>query len=124
MNKLNSNFNELKLMRNYPKIYLINYLTDLQMNLNKEEKENYSKVLKIIQSSNYLNYEIKLKAIDEEILFIEQLLANNSIDSSETINKTMKSIDKIKYKIEKLIFSDETIVLLFKNYIDYINLLF
>jgi len=104
MNKLNSNFNELKLMRNYPKIYLINYLTDLQMNLNKEEKENYSKVLKIIQSSNYLNYEIKLKAIDEEILFIEQLLANNSIDSSETINKTMKSIDKIKYKIEKLIF--------------------
>ena len=124
MNKLNSNFNELKLMRNYPKIYLINYLTDLQMNLNKEEKENYSKVLKIIQSSNYLNYEIKLKAIDEEILFIEQLLANNSIDSSETINKTMKSIDKIKYKIEKLIFSDETILLLFKNYIDYINLLF
>jgi hypothetical protein len=124
MNKLNSNFNELKLMRNYPKIYLINYLTDLQMNLNKEEKENYSKVLKIIQSCNYLNYEIKLKAIDEEILFIEQLLANNSIDSSETINKTMKSIDKIKYKIEKLIFSDETILLLFKNYIDYINLLF
>jgi hypothetical protein len=36
----------------------------------------------------------------------------------------MKSIDKIKYKIEKLIFSDKTIVLLFKNYIDYINLLF
>ena len=102
MNKLNSNLNELKLMRNYPKIYLINYLTDLQMNLNKEEKENYSKVLKIIQSSNYLNYEIKLKAIDEEIIFIEQLLANNSIDS-ETINKTMKSIDKIKLKIEKLI---------------------
>jgi hypothetical protein len=48
MNKLNTNFNELKLMRKYPKMYLINYLTDLQMNLNKEEKENYSKVLKIL----------------------------------------------------------------------------
>jgi hypothetical protein len=123
MNKLNTNFNELKLMRNYPKMYLINYLTDLQMNLNKEEKENYSKVLKIIQFSNNLNSEIKFKAIDKEIKFIEQLLTNNSIDL-EAINKTMKSIDKIKYKIEKLIFSDETIVLLFKNYIDYINLLF
>ena len=93
------------------------------MNLNKEEKENYSKVLKIIQFSNNLNSEIKFKAIDKEIKFIEQLLTNNSIDL-EAINKTMKSIDKIKYKIEKLIFSDETIVLLFKNYIDYINLLF
>ena len=93
------------------------------MNLNKEEKENYSKVLKIIQFSNNLNSEIKFKAIDEEIKFIEQLLTNNLIDL-EAINKTMKSIDKIKYKIEKLIFSDETIVLLFKNYIDYINLLF
>ena len=123
MNKLNTNFNELKLMRNYPKMYLINYLTDLQMNLNKEEKENYSKVLKIIQFSNNLNSEIKFKAIDKWIKFIEQLLTNNSIDL-EAINKTMKSIDKIKYKIEKLIFSDKTIVLLFKNYIDYINLLF
>ena len=93
------------------------------MNLNKEEKENYSKVLKIIQFSNNLNSEIKFKAIDKWIKFIEQLLTNNSIDL-EAINKTMKSIDKIKYKIEKLIFSDETIVLLFKNYIDYINLLF
>ena len=123
MNKLNTNFNELKLMRNYPKMYLINYLTDLQMNLNKEEKENYSKVLKIIQFSNNLNSEIKFKAIDKWIKFIEQLLTKNSIDL-EAINKTMKSIDKIKYKIEKLIFSDKTIVLLFKNYIDYINLLF
>ena len=93
------------------------------MNLNKEEKENYSKVLKIIQFSNNLNSEIKFKAIDKWIKFIEQLLTKNSIDL-EAINKTMKSIDKIKYKIEKLIFSDETIVLLFKNYIDYINLLF
>jgi hypothetical protein len=33
------------------------------MNLNKEEKENYSKVLKIIQCSNYLNSEIKFKSI-------------------------------------------------------------
>ena len=80
-------------------------------------------MLKIIQFSNNLNSEIKFKAIDEEIKFIEQLLTNNLIDL-EAINKTMKSIDKIKYKIEKLIFSDETIVLLFKNYIDYINLLF
>ena len=93
------------------------------MNLNKEEKENYSKVLKIIQFSNNLNSEIKFKAIDKWIKFIEQLLTKNSIDL-EAINKTMKSIDKIKYKIEKLIFSDKTIVLLFKNYIDYINLLF
>ena len=78
-------------------------------------------MLKIIQFSNNLNSEIKFKAIDKWIKFIEQLLTNNSIDL-EAINKTMKSIDKIKYKIEKLIFSDETIVLLFKNYIDYINL--
>jgi len=119
MNKLKQQLEELKLMQKKPKFYLANYFVDLraqvdlELTFKKDQNEKYMQIIQEIQSfeSACLKLTKTIYDFDEEIQIIEHQLVEEVIQENQIAAK----IDFIEKKIEKVSFSNKTILFL-NNY--------
>lgn len=114
MNQIKSELEELKIMQKHPKIYLSNYFNDLlskiylEFIIKEEIKQKWLEIKEKIQlfESKSLEQIKPFTTFDNEIDSIEEKLQNNSID----LEQAVKLIDDLKLKIEKILFSNKTIL--------------
>jgi hypothetical protein len=119
MNKVKRAIEDLRLMQQYPKFYLANYFSDLKREIDLEFiplNENYSEIINMIEKAEINSYNNARKFItfDSQIDFIEKQLDNNN--SNPHLNYLLRLIDELKYKIEKYLHSNKTIMFL-KNWV-------
>jgi hypothetical protein len=105
---------ELKLMQKHPKFYLANFFSDLKRQvdltfaLKLNEKKKYIEIISKIESFEQECYNIKpFDTFNNEIQSIEQQILNN--------NNNNNKIDDIKYKIERKLFNNKSILFM-KDY--------
>ncbi len=116
MDKITSELEELKLMQLYPRLYLANYFSELKRQVDldffykMEENEKYIEMINRIQLFENDSYN-KIKpfnTFNKDFEFVEQLVNNgNEVQA-------IKLIDEIKYKIERTLFSNRSIMYLKK----------
>ena len=107
---------ELKQMQKFPRFYLSNYFDELKNEIDikyavkQDEQVKYLEIIKNIESFEQDAYK-KSKSFntyDEEIELIEDKL-NNILLNYYNLTALEKLIDKLKYKIEKWLFSNKSI---------------
>ncbi len=119
MKNINTKIETLKSMQKYPKFYIANFFSDLKKEidlvfaLKLTEKLKYIELINRIESlENDLYKKSKpFNTFNKEIQFIEQQINDYNLD----INEKNKSLDEIKYQIEKKLFSNKSILFM-KNY--------
>ena len=112
---------ELKQMQNFPRFYLSNYFDelkneiDLKYAVEQDEQVKYLEIIKNIESFEQEAYK-KCKSFntfDKEIKSIEDKLNDSNL------NEITQLIDELKYKIEKILFSNKSIFFYDLVYNDY-----
>lgn len=121
MNKVKRAIEELRIMQQHPKFYLANYFSDLKREIDLEfipVNENYLEIINMIEKTEMDSYNNakKFNTFENQIDFIEQQLDNNNNNSNSHLNDLLRSIDEIRYKIEKCLHSNKTIIFL-KNWV-------
>jgi hypothetical protein len=121
MNEIINQIDELKQMQRFPRYYLSKYFEELKTQvdtkyaLKLDEKDKYLEIINRIESfeqNAYNKWSSKsIKTYDDEIKLIEDKLNNNL---NNVINIT-KLIGELKLKIEKMIFSNKTILFIDKK---------
>jgi hypothetical protein len=127
MNEIINQINELKQMQKFPRYHLSKYFDELKAqvdtkySLKLDEKEKYLKITSNIESFEQTAYnKWKSKSIntyDTEINSIEGKFNNNLTDIT-------KLIDEVKFKIEKMLFSNKSILFIEKTNFDFVSNLF
>jgi hypothetical protein len=112
MNVLIEEIDELKQMQKFPRLYLSNYFDDLKNEIDlkyavkQDEQVKYLEIIKIIELFEQDAYKKSklFNIFDNEIKLIEDKLnVLNLIEITQLI-------DELKYKIEKKIFSNKSIL--------------
>ncbi len=121
MDKITLKIDEIKSIQKNPKFYLANYFNYLKRKVNSAFFEN-QKQLEIINRINLFEKDLNNKTVpfnsfNHEIQLIEHQLTKNDFN----INKTLKSIDEIKYKIEKKLFSNKSCIFFRNQFLLIIN---
>jgi len=116
MNEIIDQIEELKQMQRFPRYYLSKYFEELKTQvdtkyaLKLDDKDKYLEIINRIESFEqdaYNKWSSKsIKTYDDEIKLIEDKL-NNNLNSVIDITKL---IGELKLKIEKIIFSNKTIL--------------
>jgi hypothetical protein len=117
MNEIINQIEELKQMQRFPRYYLSKYFEELKTQvdtkyaLKLDEKDKYLEIINSIESFEqdaYNKWSSKsIKTYDDEIKLIEDKLNNNLND----VTDITKLIGELKFKIEKMIFLNKTILL-------------
>jgi hypothetical protein len=122
MDEIKTKLQELKSMQETPDIYLFNYYSDLKQqvdltfsNEQKEvlEEEKYIEIIdkiKIFKQNSYKQIQ-PFNTFDNLIELLEQILNDSDLE----VDIIMKLIDKLKYEIEKTLFSNKSIMFI-KDY--------
>jgi len=122
MDEIKTKLKELKSMQETPDIYLFNYYSDLKQqvdltfsNEQKEvlEEEKYIEIInsiKIFEQNSYKQIK-PFNTFGDQIELIEQKLSDSDLE----IDIIVKLIDKVKYEIEKTLFSNKSIMFI-KDY--------
>jgi len=115
MDEIINQIDELKKKQQFPRYYLSKYFDDLKAQvdlkyaLNLDENEKYLEIIRHIESFEQNAYNIwnnrRINAYHDEIDSIKEKLNNNF--NLDDINKL---IDQTKYKIEKMMFSNKSIL--------------
>jgi hypothetical protein len=121
MNEIINQIEELKQMQQFPRYYLSKYFEELKTQvdtkyaLKLDEKDKYLEIINSIESfeqNAYNKWSSKsINTYDDEIKLIEDKL-NNNLNSVSDITKL---IGELKLKIEKMIFSNKTILFIDKK---------
>jgi Leucine-rich repeat (LRR) protein len=109
--------NYIKIIKQTPRLFLANYFFDLRtevdlvFQLKLDEKEKYQEIIKRIDSfeedvNRRFKYGQQLDAFNNEIQSTEQL-ENDVTQLQQHINN---KIDDLKYKMEKFVFSNKSIM--------------
>ena len=109
--------NYIKIIKQTPRLFLANYFFDLRtevdlvFQLKLDEKEKYQEIIKRIDSfeedvNRRFKYGQQLDAFNNEIQSTEQL-DNDVTQLQQHINN---KIDDLKYKMEKFVFSNKSIM--------------
>jgi hypothetical protein len=116
MNEIINQIDELKQMQQFPRYFLSKYFeelktqVDLKYALKLDEKDKYLEIInkiKSIEQDAYNKWSSKhINTYDDEIKLIEDKL-NNDLNN---VTDIIKLIGEVKYKIEKIIFSNKTIL--------------
>ena len=119
MNEILNQIGELKKMQQFPRYYLSQYFDDLKAQvdtkyaLRLDEKDKYLEIINNIESFEQNAYnrwnDRRIKTYHDEINLIEEKLNNNF-----SLTDITKLIDEIKYKIEKMLFSNKSILFIDK----------
>jgi Leucine-rich repeat (LRR) protein len=116
MNEIKEQIEKLKQMQQFPRYYLANYFEDLKAQVDlyfaknlKEQKDKYLEIIRNIESFEqeaYNKWNSKsINTFDEEIKSIEE-----NLDDYSNLSYLSDLIDHFKYKIEKKMFSNKTIL--------------
>jgi hypothetical protein len=121
MNETINQINELKQMQQFPRYYLAEYFHELKAQvdtkyaLKLDEKDKYLEIINNIESFEQDAYNKwsskRINAYDDDIKLIEDKLNNNL----NNVTEIKKLIGEVKYKIEKMIFSNKTILFIDKK---------
>jgi len=132
MDEIKNQIDELKLMQQFPRYYLSKYFDELKayvdtkFALRLDRKKRYLEIISIIESFEqdaYNKWKSKrINTYDNDIKLIEEKLNNiksieerlNDIELVEeklnnnpnNLTNITKQIDELKYKIEKILFSN------------------
>jgi len=116
MNEILNQIDELKQMQKFPNYHLSKYFDELKAQVDikyapkLDEKEKYLEIISNIESFEQDSYNKwhnkRINTYDNEIKLIEEKLNNNSTNLTDITNL----IDKVKYKIEKMLFSNKSIL--------------
>ncbi len=115
MNELINQIDKLKQIQQFPRYHLSKYFdelktkVDLKYALKLDEKEKYLEIIKNIETfeqNAYNKWNSKsINTFDNEINLIEEKLKNNL-----NITDVLNLIDEVKFKIEKILFSNRSIL--------------
>ena len=121
MNEIINQIDELKQMQQFPRYFLSKYFEELKTQvdtkyaLKLDEKDKYLEIINNIESFEqdaYNKWSSKhINTYDDEIKLIEDKL-NNDLNNVADITKL---IGEVKYKIEKIIFLNKTILFIDKK---------
>jgi hypothetical protein len=121
MNEIINQIEELKQMQQFPRYYLSKYFEELKTQvdtkyaLKLDEKDKYLEIINSIESFEQDAYNKwsskRINTYDDEIKLIEDELNNNL---NNVIDVT-KLIGEFKLKVEKMIFSNKTILFIDKK---------
>jgi len=106
-NASNEEIEELKSMQNYPKLYAANYFEDLK---NKVDLTFIAKDNENNEQDKYLEIINKIESFEQETY--NKIKPFNTFDNEINLITNTNEIDEIKYKIEKIIFSNKSILFL------------
>ena len=116
MNEIINQIDELKQMQQFPRYFLSKYFEELKTQvdtkyaLKLDEKDKYLEIINNIESFEQDAYNKwsskRFNTYDDEIKLIEDKLKNNL----NNVTEITKLIGEVKYKIEKIIFSNKTIL--------------
>jgi hypothetical protein len=111
-------YEELKCMQETPKLYLSQYFSDLKAEvdtdfaLKQDKKSDWLEIINSIESFETDTYKLHASSHTSNTLNEEIQKAEDSIEyylDNLNLNYIFESIDKIKYKIERLIFGNKSI---------------
>jgi Leucine-rich repeat (LRR) protein len=121
MNVIMDQIDELKQMQNFPRFYLSNYFDELKNEIDikyaveQDEQAKYLEIIKnieLFEQDAYKNSK-SFNTFDKEIKLIEDKLNDSNL------NEITQLIDELKYKIEKILFSNKSIFFYDLVYNDY-----
>ncbi len=127
MDVMINQIDELKQMQQFPRYHLSKYFDELKAQvdtkyaLKLDEKDKYSEIINNIESFEQDAYNKwnskRINAYDNEIKLIEDKLNNNLAHTTKSFEEVKhnltnitKLIDEVKYKIEKMLFSNKSIL--------------
>jgi len=127
MNEIKKQIDELKQMQQFPRFHLSKYFDEIkaqvdikyaskltaqveysQFSQSNKYKDKYLEIISNIESfeKEAYNNSKSINSFDNEIKLIEEKLNN----SSNNLTSITKLIDEVKYKIEKILFSNKSIL--------------
>jgi hypothetical protein len=128
MNDIKDKIDELKQMQKFPNYYLSQYFDELKAQvdtkfaLKEDERDKYLEIITNIESfeqnvykkwsSKSINtYDNEIKSIEDQLIAKQSILYfTSSISLVIALTKITKLIDEVKYKIEKVLFSNNSIL--------------
>jgi hypothetical protein len=126
MDEIKKQIDELKQMQQFPRYYLSKYFdqlkaqVDVKYVLKLDEKEKYLEIIRHIESFEkdaYNKWNSKsINTFDNEINSIEEKLKINL-----NLTDITKLIDEVKYRIEKTLFSNKSILFIEKPIFDCVS---